>query len=97
MAVGDAVTGLSSIANGSYLDIQPSAGTEWIIHNLYYPASVEIYVSNGTNEIKFDFDTGAGGRLGYVFHCTNGHYLRIKNTAGTSQYLGYDGVVTVSP
>lgn len=94
MAVGDATVGLSSIASASYLTIQPGAGVEWIIHNLYYPDAVEIYLSDGTNEIKFDFDISAGGRLGYVFHVTNTHYLRVKNVSGATMYIGYDGVVT---
>lgn len=95
MAVGDATTGLSSIANNAYLDIQAGIGVEWIIHNIYYPDAVEIYLTDGTNEIKFDFDTSSGARLGYVFHVTNGHYLRVKNVSGATMYIGYDGVVTV--
>ena len=37
MAVGDVVSsGLSSIASGAYLDLRPSAGVEWVLHNIYY-------------------------------------------------------------
>jgi hypothetical protein len=92
MAIGDAVNGLSSVANNAYLDIQPGTGFEYIIHNLYFEGAVEMYFSDGTNNIKFDSDTAAGGRLAYVFHSTNSKYLRIKNVSGTTKFIGFDGI-----
>lgn len=93
MAVGDVVQGLSSITTGNYLDIQPTAGAEWVIHNVMWDKAVEVYFSDGTNNLKLDIDTSYGGRIGTVFHCTNSKYYRIKANGATT-LIGYDGVVT---
>ena len=94
MAVGDVVNGLSSVSNGSYLDIVPGTGVEWVIHNIYWGNAVECYFYDGTNDVKFDSDTTYGGRIGAVFHCTETKRIRIKNVSGLSQYIGYDGIQT---
>lgn len=95
MAVGDTVTAVTSTANGAYLTIQPGSGAEWIVHNITVPegTSAELYKYDGSNEIKIDTITG-GGWLGYFFHCTNSIYYRVKNTSGSTAYLGYDGIVS---
>lgn len=95
MAQGAAVVNITaSVANGSSLDIQPSTGVEWVIHNLYWGGAVELYWTDGTNTIKFDTDSSTGGRLGTVFHCTHSTWVRIKNVSGGALSLGYDGVQT---
>lgn len=94
MAAGDVVTGISSVAAGGTLDIKP-IGAEWVIHNIYYnQGTVEFYKTDGTNLLKFDSDTTQGARLGAVFHVTNAQWIQVKNTAGTSTLIGYDGVQT---
>lgn len=94
MAIGDVTISLTSVADDGYLDIRPSAGVEWVIHNILAEigTSVELYMSNGTNEIKVD--EHSAGFVDVHFHCTNSIYYRIKNVSGASAYLGYDGVVT---
>lgn len=94
MAIGDVTISLASVADDGYLDIRPSAGVEWVIHNILAEigASVELYMSNGTNEIKVD--EHSAGFVDVHFHCTNSIYYRVKNVSGASAYLGYDGVVT---
>jgi len=94
MAAGDVVSGHASVNNGAYLDIQPGAGAEWIIHNLFYGGAAEIYRTNGSNDVKIDSDTALGCMMGRCFHVTNSIYLRIKNVSGGAVYCGHDGVVT---
>ncbi len=97
MSVGDITTDQQSIANGARLTIQPAPGVEWVIHNLYYGGAVSIHRTDGANDVTFDTDTAAGGRLGYVWHVTNAVYLELENTSGGASVMGYDGVVTNEP
>ena len=94
MAVGDTFSGLSSVAAAAYLDIQPSAGVEVVIHNIYHESDVQIEFYDGTNSLIFDTDTGAGVYAKYAFHVTNSIRIRVKNTAGTAKFIGYDGIQT---
>jgi hypothetical protein len=94
MAVGDVVSDLQSIAAGSYLDIQPGSGAEWVIHNIYHESKVELYFYDGSNSLLFEVDTAFGVFAWYEFHCTNSRRLRVKNTDSSAKLIGYDGVVT---
>jgi len=94
MAVGDVFSGLSSITAAGYLDIQPSAGVEVVIHNIYHESDVQIEFYDGTNSCVFDTDAGAGVYAKYAFHVTNARRIRVKNTAATAKLIGYDGVQT---
>ena len=94
MAVGDVFSGLSSIAAAGYLDIQPAAGVEVVIHNIYHESDVQIEFYDGTNSLIFDTDTGAGIYAKYAFHVTNAIRIRVKNTNAAAKLIGYDGIVT---
>jgi hypothetical protein len=94
MAVGDVVSDIQSIASGSYLDIQPAAGVEWVIHNIYHASDVQLEFYDGTNSLIFDTDTGAGVYAKYAFHVNNTRRIRVKNTSASAQLIGYDGVQT---
>lgn len=95
MAIGDVVTGLQSVANNGVLDIRPPAGQEWVVHNIYYNnGTIEFYKTDDTNLLKFDSDTSQGARLGVVFHVTNAQWIQVKNTAGSTTIIGYDGIQT---
>lgn len=94
MAVGDVFSGISSIAAAAYLDIQPSAGVEAVIHNIYHESDVQIEFYDGTNSLIFDTDTGAGVYARYAFHVINARRIRVKNTAIAAKLIGYDGVQT---
>jgi hypothetical protein len=95
MAAGDVVTGITSVATTGVIDIKPTSGVEWVIHNIYWgQGPVELYKTDGTNSIKFDTDTSFGGRMSTVFHVTNSQWIQIKNTAATATLIGYDGVQT---
>lgn len=96
-AVGDVCAGQVILGeSGLYTDIRPPSGVEWVIHNIYYSAAVEIYRTDGTNEIKIDSDSAAGCRMGTAFHVTNSYYLRLKNVSLGACYFWYDGIVTKS-
>lgn len=94
MALGDVVSGLSSVAASDFLDIQPGSGVEWVIHNIYHADAVELYFYDGSNSLLFDVDLQLGVWAWYEFHCTNTRRLRVKNIASSAQLIGYDGVQT---
>lgn len=91
---GDKVQAMTSTADDAYLDMQPSAGEEWTIHNAYWNGAAELYVTDGTHYILVGSSDTAGGRLNCYLNCTNTIYYTIKNVNGDTQYLGYDGVAT---
>ncbi|MEM1564054.1 MAG: hypothetical protein QW161_05225 [Candidatus Bathyarchaeia archaeon] len=94
MAVGDVKSDLQNIAAGSFLNIQPPSGEEWVIHNIYHASDVELHFYDGTNSLAFDTDAGPGVYAKYAFHVTNSRYIRVKNTSASAQLIGYDGVQT---
>lgn len=97
MALGDVKSGISTLAAGTtnVYTIQPPTGEEWVIHNLYYSAGMEMSMTNGTLILPFDTDGSAGARLGAMFHLTNGYYMTIRNTsASASVIVSYDGIQT---
>lgn len=95
MAAGDVIIfGPSSVADTAFLDLQPGAGVEIVVHNICYEGAMELYFSNGSTNVKADEDTTAGSRLGLFLHCTNSNYYRIKNVSGGAVNMGADGIVT---
>ena len=94
MAIGDVVSDIQSIAAGAFLAIQPPSGQEWCIHNILHESDAELHFYNGTYSLLADSDPGAGGWMGYFFHCTNSKYYRVKNTTTSARLISYDGVVT---
>lgn len=94
MAKGDAVGDLQSISADAVLTIQPGAGIEWIVHNIYHEDSAEVSLVKSSNELLFDSDTGKGSWSAFFFHLTNTHYLKVKNKAATAKLIGYDGIVS---
>ena len=91
---GDKVSTMASTADDAYLDIKPSSGEEWSVHNICWGGAAELYFSDGTHNILVGSSESAGGRLGQYLNCTNTYYYRLRNVNGDTQYLGYDGVVT---
>jgi len=94
MAVGDVVSNITSVATTAYLDIQPAAGIEWVIHNIYFEADVTVEFYDGTNSLIFVTKTAGGSLSFYDFHANNTRRLRVRNTNAASKLIGYDGVVT---
>jgi len=95
MAVGDTVATMASVATNSYLSIQPSSGSEWVIHNIYHDCDITLEQYNGAATLVFDSASGPGVYAKYAFHVTNSVYLRVKNAyTATTGLIGYDGIVT---
>ena len=94
MAQGDAVGHISSVNAAGTLEIRPDAGVEWIIHNIYHEAEVELYVSDSANNLLFDSAAVKGSWSGHFFHITNTQWLKVYNTNAGSKLMGYDGIVS---
>jgi hypothetical protein len=93
MAVGENVLAHSSVSNGNYLSIQPGAGVEWQLLDLYFGGAWELYRTDGTNAIKIDEGITTGSLQQRKMIASNGIYFRIKNVSGGSVYMGYDGII----
>ncbi len=97
MAAGDVFQeGPTSISDAGFLDIQPGASIEWVIHNVYVPLDIDVEFEyfDGTNIIKFDEDAVDGTRFVVNWHVTNGTRVRIKNVSGGAAFIAADGIVT---
>jgi hypothetical protein len=94
MAVGDVYQAFGSVNASNFLTVQPNAGVEVAIHNIYHEAEVELYYSNGTYDIKFDADSSFGVVYNTCIRLTNTYYLKIKNVNAGAKYIACDGVVT---
>jgi hypothetical protein len=93
MAVGDSVTGISTIGAETSATIQPAGTEEWIIHNIYFGGNASIGVVQGSS-IWFDNEAGPGALSGYFFHLTNSHYFLVKNNSSGSICVSYDGIIS---
>ncbi len=85
---------MQSIAAAGTLDIRPTAGAEWVIHNIAHEGGVELYWNNGSSSWIFDVDTGFGGWQCYEWHVKNGLYITVKNVESSAKYVQFDGVIT---
>lgn len=97
MAAGDAyIKAPASTASGSYLDLQPGASVEVVIHNIYVAtgSAYEVYYSDATNNILALSMPAGGAALNLQMHCSNTYYVRVKNTSGSTIYLSADGMTT---
>lgn len=97
MTVGDTTTDLQTIADTARLTIQPAAGVEWAITNLYYGGAMALHRVADALDLTYDTDTGAGARLGYLLNVTNDVWIELENTSGGDSIMGYDGLVTKEP
>jgi hypothetical protein len=94
MTKGDTVASLSSVNAAASMTIRPGTGIEWIIHNIYHEAEVELYVVEGANELLFDDASAKGSWSAYFFHLTNTDYMKVKNTNAGAKLIRYDGIVS---
>jgi len=97
VAAGDAyIKAPASTASGSYLDLQPGASVEVVIHNIYVAtgSAYEVYYSDATNNILALSMPAGGAALNLQMHCSNTYYVRVKNTSGSTIYLSADGMTT---
>ena len=85
----------TSIASAASMTIQPSAGVEWLVKNIYYAGAVSFYKTDGSNPILFDSDGTAGAKQGCSFLVTNTCYITVKNVTTTPFYMCWDGLQTL--
>lgn len=87
------------MGTGSFLDVQPGAGTEWSIFKFQGEAEFEVYKTDGTN-FKLIVPAGPANTPAVVsdpggpFRLTNGVYYRVKNVNAGTKFLGADGIQT---
>lgn len=94
-AVGDTVADCQSIASSARLDVQPGAGVEWIVHNIFFTHQVTLDRFDGTDTAAFLVLSGAGWQnFQPGFHVTNTNRLRIQNNDASSRVICYDAIVT---
>jgi hypothetical protein len=94
MSKGDTIAGLESVAAAAALTIRPAAGIDYIVHNIYHEAEVELKVVEGSDKLLFDSAATKGSWSGDFFHLTRSHYLEVKNTNAGAKLVSYDGIVS---
>lgn len=95
MAAGDAyIKEPATVTDTSFMDLQPSAGVEVVVHNINIPAgtAAELYQYDGTDSILVLSTTTSLQNM--QLHCTNSVYYRVKNVSGASRIYGADGMTT---
>lgn len=94
-AIGDMFADIAAaVGDNDYCDIQPAAGHEAVVHNIYYEDDIEIYRYDGVNEILGESFTGKGVYSWLDFHVGNVDRIRVKNVGGEAHNIGYDGIYT---
>ena len=93
--VNDVFDGDVSLANAAEQAVQPAAGHEVEIYNIYHEDDCTI---ERTDSVNGDFDTealvDAGIYFCHWFKCTNTRYIKIRNTSGLTKRYAWDGRYT---
>jgi hypothetical protein len=95
MAAGDAyIVSPVTVTDTSFLNLQPGAGAEVVIHNITIPEgwAAELYHYNGTDSILVM--SFISSLFNLQLHATNSVYYRVKNVSGASRIYGADGMTT---
>ena len=89
-----AVVNCAAVNSGAYNTIQPAGGVTWKIIDIFWEYDVVISWYDGTHEISFETETGAGSLQNAEIYVTNAVYLRVKNShASLAKNIGYSGVI----
>ena len=84
-----------TLADDGYLDLQPDAGDEVVIHNLYFEDDVEVYKKDASVEFLIYSETGPDFLSNIAWHVTNTSYIRMKNVSGSADKdYSADGIKT---
>lgn len=97
MAAGDVYTpGIASVAASGYFNMQPTIGTEIVVHNISHTgsATLEFYDSDTLAFVVVDAHTNGGAWVGMFLHCTFTKYYRVKNVLTFASNICCDGVMT---
>lgn len=95
MAVGDTYSFISSITAAGSVLIQPSAGTEIVVHNVWHGDDLyPRFVSSGTffSVSSLPAFLGANVETNLQFHLTNSVFLAFGSNS--AQTFGLDGIYT---
>jgi regulation of enolase protein 1 (concanavalin A-like superfamily) len=94
-AAGDVYqAGVSSVAQNAYLNLQPAAGAEIVVHNISHSTDATLEFYDGSTAVSVDVATGSGSWMGIFLHCTNTKYYRVKNTNAAANNICADGMYT---
>lgn len=85
----------AAVAVNGYYNMQPSAGIDFIVHNVITSgaATLERYDSVNDIAIIVAASTMAMAWMALQLHCSNTVYYRVKNTGGSSINVCADGVI----
>ncbi|MHA1286993.1 MAG: hypothetical protein ACTSPB_06255 [Candidatus Thorarchaeota archaeon] len=93
MSIGDTVISLFELPGLSTVDIQPSAGIEWEIHNIFVGATCLLSITDGSTSLQIE-TLGPDSPIEKAkFEITNSVYLQLENTTGSTTLVSYMGVV----
>jgi hypothetical protein len=94
-AAGDVYqAGVASVAQNAYLNLQPAAGAEIVVHNILHSTDAILEFYDGSTAVTVDTVIGAGAWMGCFLHCTNAKYYRVKNTNASANNICADGMYT---
>jgi len=108
MAIDDIISDFeTSVADGALASIQPASGDEWCLTNIaedYGGTTWQILsdtnldewsVGNFGGNTSVTADIGLSG-LRRQIRCflTNGEFIRVKNSSGTTGHFGYSAIKT---
>lgn len=97
MAAGDVIVfGPTSVAAGSYLDLQPAVGVEVSIHNINHAGAIQLYFYDGVTFalVPSVVVADATPLVTMALRGTNEKYYRVKNITASAILISADGLVT---
>lgn len=92
MALGEPIGDVVLVKAGETVEVRPPEGEAWMIFNIVIPSGIsfEIYYSDDVNDILLDSVTTSVIAVRFVV--LSNHFIKIKNTSTTDQYIGYNGI-----
>lgn len=96
MAVGDTISQVRSLTNASSYIVQPPAGSEWIVHNIWHDRPLYATLAASISGLFFcgsiQMTPSAGADTFPAIHLTNSIFL-VLNT-NSAQVIAWDGIVS---
>ncbi|MHA1286149.1 MAG: hypothetical protein ACTSPB_01975 [Candidatus Thorarchaeota archaeon] len=93
MSIGDTVISLYTLPGSATLNIRPSTGTEWEIHNIYAGATCLLSVTDGSTALQVK-TLGLDAPVEKAkYEITNSIYLQLENATGSTTLVSYMGVI----
>ena len=72
MAAGDAVTANNATAASGTFTVQPAAGVEWVIHNIFVTGAANLKMTDGTTVVTLKAMVAGEWQTNIAVHDTNG-------------------------